>query len=147
MPAPEGGEYSTLSQHMPTPEGEENTNNEIPPLVHHDEAGIAELDPMEACHRAFISAKANALDTPNYYQAVNRPDTELFVKAMEEKMATLYDLQAWEIIDQADVPYTAEGARCMVIESTWAFKVKIFPDGLVKKYKAQLCVRGGQQVK
>eukprot|EP00957_Ditylum_brightwellii_P047105 3577258-Ditylum_brightwellii.AAC.1 len=93
---------------------------------------------------AFV-AKVNALDTQNYYQAMNRPDAELFVKAMEEEMAALYDLNAWEVIDQADVPYTAEGTWCTVIESTWAFKVERFPDGLVKKHKAQLCMRGDQQ--
>eukprot|EP00957_Ditylum_brightwellii_P177869 13548280-Ditylum_brightwellii.AAC.1 len=60
---------------------------------------------------------------------MNRPDAELFVKAMEEEMAALYDLKAWEVIDQAAVPYTAEGVQQTIIESTWAFKVKRFPDG------------------
>eukprot|EP00957_Ditylum_brightwellii_P177810 13544278-Ditylum_brightwellii.AAC.1 len=34
-----------------------------------------------------------------------------------------------------------------VIYSTWAFKVKRFPDGSFKKYKAYLCMRGDQQRK
>ena len=33
-----------------------------------------------------------------------------------------------------------------VISSTWAFKLKRFPDGLVKKFKARFCARGDQQL-
>ena len=32
-----------------------------------------------------------------------------------------------------------------VLPSTWAFKCKRFPDGLVKKLKARFCVRGDRQ--
>ena len=32
-----------------------------------------------------------------------------------------------------------------VLPGTWAFKVKRFPDELVKKFKAQFCVRGDRQ--
>eukprot|EP00957_Ditylum_brightwellii_P007323 555956-Ditylum_brightwellii.AAC.1 len=101
---------------------------------------------VNAVNPSVFAAKANALDSPNYYQAMNRPDTELFVKTMEEEMAALYDLHAWEVIDQADVPYTAEGAWHTIIESTWAFKVKRFPDDSVKRYNVRLCVRGDQQI-
>ena len=31
------------------------------------------------------------------------------------------------------------------IDSTWAFKLKQFPDGLINKFKAQLCACGDQQ--
>ena len=33
-----------------------------------------------------------------------------------------------------------------VLDSVWAFKIKRFPDGLVKKFKARFCVRGDQQL-
>jgi hypothetical protein len=32
-----------------------------------------------------------------------------------------------------------------ILPSTWAFKIKRFPDGLVKKFKARFCVRGDMQ--
>ena len=32
-----------------------------------------------------------------------------------------------------------------VLPGTWAFKVKRFPDGLVKKFKTRFCVRGDRQ--
>jgi hypothetical protein len=33
-----------------------------------------------------------------------------------------------------------------VIDFTWAFKCKRYPDGLIKKFKARFCVRGDQQL-
>eukprot|EP00804_Cyclotella_cryptica_P020131 CCRYP_014912-RA/>CCRYP_014912-RA protein AED:0.34 eAED:-0.30 QI:0/-1/0/1/-1/0/1/0/430 len=44
----------------------------------------------------------------------------------------------WEVVDRP------EGAN--VIDSTLAFRIKRFPDGLIKKFKARFCVRGDQQV-
>eukprot|EP00957_Ditylum_brightwellii_P064088 4862012-Ditylum_brightwellii.AAC.1 len=58
---------------------------------------------VNAVHPLAFAAKVNALDTPNYYQAMNRSDAEFFVKAMIEEMAALYDLNAWDVIDQADI--------------------------------------------
>ena len=43
-----------------------------------------------------------------------------------------------------DVVDHPEGVN--VIDSTWAFKLKCYPDGLIKKFKAHFCVRGDQQV-
>jgi hypothetical protein len=33
-----------------------------------------------------------------------------------------------------------------VIQSTWAFKCKRFPDGLIKKFKVHFCARGDMQL-
>ena len=33
-----------------------------------------------------------------------------------------------------------------ILESTWAFKIKRFPDGTLRKLKARFCVRGYQQI-
>eukprot|EP00957_Ditylum_brightwellii_P140797 10724894-Ditylum_brightwellii.AAC.1 len=65
---------------------------------------------------------------------------------MEREMEAMMKLNAWEEIDISEVPYTTDGIRRTVIESTWAFKVKRYPDGTVKKHKARLCVCGDQQV-
>ncbi len=45
---------------------------------------------------------------------------------------------AWDVIDRIDVMNS--------IDSTWAFKLKQYPDGLIKKLKARLCARGDQQI-
>ena len=33
-----------------------------------------------------------------------------------------------------------------VLKSTWAFKLKRYPDGLIKKFKARFCARGDMQL-
>ena len=33
-----------------------------------------------------------------------------------------------------------------VLDSTWAFKIKRYPDGTLRKLKARFCVRGFQQI-
>ncbi len=49
-------------------------------------------------------------------------------------------LSAWEVLeyDSETIPN--------VIQSTWAFKCKRFPDGLIKKFKARFCARGDMQL-
>eukprot|EP00957_Ditylum_brightwellii_P129089 9846820-Ditylum_brightwellii.AAC.1 len=79
-------------------------------------------------HPFALAAKANAMDILNYWQAMNRPDADLLVEAIQEEMDALGRLKAWELIDIEDVPLTAD-------------------DGGVKKRKARLCTRGDQQFK
>ena len=33
-----------------------------------------------------------------------------------------------------------------MLQSKWAFRKKCYPDGTLKTYKAQFCVRGSQQI-
>eukprot|EP00957_Ditylum_brightwellii_P076108 5785296-Ditylum_brightwellii.AAC.1 len=79
-------------------------------------------------------------------QVVHRPDAHLFDDTMEEEMTAMEALGVWEKIHEAAVPYTSEGVHCSIIESTWAFKVKCFPDGSVKKYTACAELTIGQEV-
>ena len=59
---------------------------------------------------------------------------------MELEIATLEALNAWEVVeyDPSSMPN--------FIRSTWAFKCKRYPDGLVKKFKARFCARGDMQL-
>jgi hypothetical protein len=52
---------------------------------------------------------------------------------MELEIATLEALGAWEVLE-----YDSE-TMPNVIQSTWAFKCKHFPDGLIEKFKALTC--------
>jgi hypothetical protein len=45
---------------------------------------------------------------------------------------------AWEVVKKT--------AEMNVIRSTWAFKIKRYPDGLIKKFKARFCARGDMQI-
>jgi hypothetical protein len=81
-------------------------------------------------------------DQPSFLEATQGPFKEKWWEAMEVEIDTLVEneLDAWELVPQATVPDTHK-----VLSSTWAFRLKRFPDGLVKKFKARLCVRGDQQ--
>ena len=52
---------------------------------------------------------------------------------MEVEIATLEGLDAWEVLEYD--PQTMPN----VIQSTWAFECKQFPDGLIKNFKAHFC--------
>ena len=47
-------------------------------------------------------------------------------------------MDAWEVVDLDD--------NMNVIDSILAFKLKQFPDGLIKKFRARFCARGDQQL-
>eukprot|EP00957_Ditylum_brightwellii_P200735 15302692-Ditylum_brightwellii.AAC.1 len=86
-------------------------------------------------HPLAFAAKANAFDTPNYYQAINRPDVPLFMDATKEELDMLEALEAWELIGIDKVPLLPNGSPQNIIKSTWAFKVKRFPDRGSRKEK------------
>ena len=108
-------------------------------LLHEDK--IDEDNILNGLHPLAFMAKANAEDTPNYYQAMNGPDAEGFYKAMQDEMESLESMDPWEEIPITSVP---NGKR--VLDSTWVFKRKRYPDGSVRSLKARWCVRGDQQI-
>jgi hypothetical protein len=90
----------------------------------------------------FLTASASKVDEdyPNFTQATNGPFKEKWWEAMELEVDTLEnDLDAWELVPIPTDP------KVNILQSTWAFRIKRFPDGLVKKFKARFCVRGDQQ--
>ena len=56
---------------------------------------------------------------------------------MVQEISTLNALKAWTLVPR--LPYMK------VLPSTWAFRIKRFPTGLVKKLKARICVMGNRQ--
>jgi hypothetical protein len=90
-----------------------------------------------------LAAKSSVLDpdSPSFVEATQGPFQEKWWEAMELEVDTLEnDLQAWELVPISSVPKTHN-----IIQSTWAFRIKRFPDGLVKKFKARFCVRGDME--
>jgi hypothetical protein len=57
---------------------------------------------------------------------------------MELDIFTLESIKAWQGVNRED--------ELNVISSTWAFKCKKYPDGLIKKLNARFCARGDQQL-
>eukprot|EP00957_Ditylum_brightwellii_P024983 1889292-Ditylum_brightwellii.AAC.1 len=85
-----------------------------------------------------LAARANASNNPNFNQAMNSPDTDGFCNTMDLEIGTLHNMISWIIIERNP---------CMnILGSTWAFKAKRFPNGIINKLKAQLCIQGDQQI-
>ena len=77
-------------------------------------------------------------DNPSWDMAMNGPFADDFWKACEVELDTLIkDMKAWDYVERTP--------DMKVLPSTWAFKIKRFPDGLVKKFKARFCARGDRQ--
>jgi len=81
-----------------------------------------------------LVSQASAEDNPNFGQAMNGPNAEEFWDASAREISTIQKLRSWTQVKRT------QGMN--VIQSTWAYKTKRFPDGLVRKLKASFCVRG-----
>ena len=92
-------------------------------------------------HPLFLKVKCEATkaDNPNWRQAMNGPFKEEYWKAALKEIETLEAMDAWEVVDRDD-------STMNVIDSIWAFKLKRFPDGMAKKFKARFCAHGDQQL-
>jgi hypothetical protein len=93
---------------------------------------------VEWMHPLILAMKANAEDNPNWQQAMNGPDKAGYWEACEKEINTLIEKEAWDEVDREE--------WMNVLPSTWAFKCKRFPDGMIRKLKARFCVRGDMQV-
>ena len=69
---------------------------------------------------------------------MNGPLKEEYWKAACKEVKTLQSMGAWEVVDRGD--------GMNVIQSIWTFKLKHFPDSLIKKFKARFCARGNHQL-
>ncbi|KAL7519688.1 hypothetical protein ACHAWF_000950 [Thalassiosira exigua] len=57
---------------------------------------------------------------------------------MKTEIATLEGMESWEVVDRTD--------DMNVLPSTWAFKIKRYPDGLIKKFQAHFYARGDKNI-
>ena len=103
-------------------------------------AGTREDLVVNWVHPFFLKAKSEASkgDNPNWKQAMNGPFKAEYWEAAVKEVETLEGMDAWDVVDRTD--------DMNVIQGTWAFKLKRFPDGLIKKFKARFCARGDQQL-
>jgi hypothetical protein len=91
-------------------------------------------------HPLFLKAKSEASkeDNPSWKQAMSGPFKEEYWKAAVKEIKTLESMDVWEVVDRTD--------DMNVINSIWVFKLKCFPDSMVKTFKARFCARGDQQL-
>ena len=91
------------------------------------------------CPQAFKAKKIDP-DMPTLKEVLCRPDRDKFETAMDYEISTLVRLRTWSEMSEGDVPVDAN-----ILPLTWTFKIKRYPDGSIRKYKARICVRGDLQ--
>jgi hypothetical protein len=99
-----------------------------------DEIYISEVtDPRILAARS--SATKYNEDNPSWDTATKGPFQAEFWQAMRVELNTLVNkFKCWDLVERLP--------EMNVLPSTWAFKIKSFPDGSVKKFKARFCARG-----
>ncbi|KAG7370589.1 reverse transcriptase RNA-dependent DNA polymerase [Nitzschia inconspicua] len=89
-------------------------------------------------HPCLLASKASQADNPSYEEVMNGPHRAGFLEAMKLEIETLTNMYCWDVVDRI--------AGMNVLPSTWAFKLKRYPDGSVRKYKARFCAGGHRQI-
>ena len=80
----------------------------------------------ETIHPLFLIAQSadSKADNPRWHEAMNGEFADEFWDAMKTEVATLEGMESWEVVDRTD--------DMNVLPSTWAFKIKRYPDVNVK---------------
>ena len=91
-------------------------------------------------HPLFLKAKSAASneDNPSWKDVMNGDFKVGLWEAALAEIKTLEDMDSWDAVDRTD--------DMNILASIWTFKIKRFPDGLIKKFKARFCARGYQQL-
>ena len=92
--------------------------------------------------KASNDLRTNHFTPSNYREAIQSPDREHWIAAMNDELQALKDMNVYELIQLQHVP-----SECHVLRHTWVYKIKIMPDGTIARYKARICVDGSQQRK
>ncbi|MCA1807758.1 MAG: hypothetical protein LC687_07920, partial [Actinobacteria bacterium] len=77
-------------------------------------------------------------DTFTYQEAMNHPDADGFMDAAKTEIETLHKMKVWDEVDRQ--PWMN------VLPGTWTFRLKRYPSGLIRKFKARFCARGDRQI-
>jgi hypothetical protein len=97
---------------------------------------IADPCILEACS---VTKKAKETDdAPLFHTAIRSPFQAQWWEVMYNELVTIMvDFDCWDYIKRTP--------DMNILPSTWAFKLKRYPDGRVKKFKARFCARGDRQ--
>jgi hypothetical protein len=112
-------------------------------LLDHDFGLYENLSPnsfMLAPHAMKASATHDP-DTPRLHEAMRGDHRDEFLTAMGKEISELESHGSWTVVRKETMP---DGAN--LLPSTWALKLKRYPDGNMRKLKARFCVRGDKQI-
>ena len=97
-------------------------------------------DALTRCPSLLKANKDNP-DNPTLSEALSGPYKEEFLKAMKLEIEELETHNTWTIVPRSTVP-----EEKTVLPGTWAMKIKRYPDGRLRKFKARFCTRGDKQI-
>jgi hypothetical protein len=111
-------------------------------LLDHDFGLYENLTPslIQGPH-AMKASSVSDPDTPKLHEAMCGDQRDDFLTAMGQEIAELESHGTWDVVRKASMP---SGAN--LLPSTWALKIKRYPDGRMRKNKARFCVRGDRQI-
>ena len=79
--------------------------------------------------------RGNDADNPTFQQAMNGPNANEYIKAMQLEIHSLVAQNTWVSVPRPSKKHN-------VLKGTWAFKLKRLPDGTAYRFKARFCARG-----
>lgn len=88
-------------------------------------------------YRANIARMQEEEDPQNFKEAMQRSDSEKWMKAIQEELDSLKKNNVFELVDRP------EGN---IVTNKWVLKVKRRPNGAIDRYKARLVARGFSQI-
>ena len=100
---------------------------------------VDEFEPRVLAARVAANAKKKSnADSPTWEEVMAGEHQQEFWSAMEQELHTLsQEFKSWS--------YVRKEPGMNILPSTWAFKIKRYPDGLISKFKARFCARGDLQ--
>jgi hypothetical protein len=94
------------------------------------------------CHPyAMRASMTHDPDLSRLYEAMSGEHREDFLIVMGKEIEELESHGTWDVVKKSSLP---SGAN--ILSSTWAFKVKHYPDGRMRMHKARFCCRGDKQI-
>ena len=91
-------------------------------------------------HPLFLKAQAatSKEDNPTWWEAMHGPLVDEYWKAAITDSESLEETNEWKYVDNTK--------HMDVLQSTWALKLKHFPNGLLKKFKANFFASVDQNI-
>lgn len=115
-----------------------NSHDIMQPLEEERRYPVRERRPVDyyGCTVAIANIDGDPLTIE---EALSRPDSDLWQKAIDQELQSLKDNNTWMLVD---LPADKKPIQCK-----WIFKIKKDSDGKVIKYKARLVAKGFTQVR
>ena len=74
------------------------------------------------------------------------PHRDEFIEAMKSEIDDLVKHKTWHSVSESQVPAKADGTKANILPCTWVLRIKRYPDGRLRKFKARICARGDRQI-